>query len=250
MLRAALKKAVWMILAACLLAAGCGGDVREAVLSIGEGPNLPCLGVRRLKITVFKDEVSGKSLEVFGEFYSGDGSCNLLAGLPVDISGLPYTNKMSILVEGFDSSEKRRMCLGIVDQVTRKQVETGDLEEMTLNREAVDVGGVPTYPTGTLVIPSLPDVESVGRIETLDFILNHHLQEPDKINGSIVAEPSAPLGGSILVLSNVLPTPPTGNNLLVVARNGGMSVGHWTNESAFAVNAGDIFVEVRMAREQ
>jgi hypothetical protein len=241
---------MWTILAASLFAAGCGGDVSKAVLSIREGSNRPCLGVRRIKITVFKDEVSGKSLEVFGEYYNGDGSCNLPAGLPVDISGLPYTDKMSIQVEGFDSSEKRRMCLGSLTQVTRKNVETGDLGEMMLNRESVDVGGLPTYPTGTLVIPSLPAVESVGEIDTLDFILNYHLEEPEMINGSIVAEPSTPLGGSKLVLSNVLPTPPTGNNLLVVARNMGVPVGQWTNESAFVVNEGDFFVEVRMARDQ
>ena len=52
------KRAVWMILAAGLVAAGCGGDVKKAVLSIQPGDNLPCLGVRRIKVTVFKDEVS------------------------------------------------------------------------------------------------------------------------------------------------------------------------------------------------
>lgn len=243
------KKVMWTILAASLFSAGCGGDVREAVLTIRQGENLPCLGVRRIKVTVFKDEVSGKSVEVFGEFYHVDGNCNLPAGLPMDVSGLPYTSKMSITVEGFDSSEKRKMCLGNMAQVTRKQVETGDLGEMTLNRESVDVGGVPTYPTGTLVIPSLPALDSVGKIDSLTFILNYNLKPPDMINGSFVAEPSMPLGGSTLVVSNVLPTPPTGNMLLVVAYYKGMSVGQWTNESAFAVNEGDIFVEVRMARE-
>jgi hypothetical protein len=243
------KKAVWMIVAANLFAAGCGGEVREAVLSIQPGTNLPCLGVRRIKITVFKNEVSGKSVEVFGEFYHIDGNCNLPAGLPADISGLPYTDKMSILVEGFDSSEKRRMCTGRLEQVTREQVETGDLGEIPLNREPVDVGGAPTYPTGTLVIPSLPSLETVGSIDGLTFILNHNLAEPYKINGSFVAEPSAPLGGSKLVLSNVLPTPPTGNSLLVVAYVGAVPVGHWTNESSFAVNEGDVFVEVRMAKQ-
>lgn len=250
MIRVYLNRAPWIILAASFFFGGCGGDVHEAVLSIRQGDNLPCLGVRRLKITVFKDEVSGKSAQVFGEFYNQEGNCNLPAGLPADISGLPYTGKMSILVEGFDSSEKRRMCAGRIEQVTREQVENGDLGELALSRESVDVGGVPTYPTGTLVIPSLPALESVGKIDSLAFILNHHLQEPDKINGSFMAEPSTPLGGSELVLSNVLPTPPTGNNLLVVARSSGASVGHWTNESAFAVNAGDVFVEVRMAKEQ
>ena len=246
---AAFKRVLWIILAASLASAGCGGEVKKAVLSIRQGTNLPCLGVRRIKITVFKDEVSGKSTEVFGEFYDIDGNCDFPVGLPIDISGLPYTNKMSIWVEGFDSSEKRRMCLGSVDHVTREQVEKGHLGEMTLSREAVDVGGVPTYPTGTLVIPSLPALESVGKIDSLTFILNYNLQPPDKINGSFVAEPPVPLGGSTLVVSNVLPTQPTGNILLVVAYYKSTSVGQWTNESAFALNAGDVFVEVRMARD-
>ncbi len=250
MIRATLAEAAWTILAAGLLAGGCGGDAREAVLSVRQGENLPCLGVRRIKITVFKDEVTGKSAQVFGEFYDQDGNCNLPVGLPLDISGLPYTSKMSIQVEGFDSSEKRRMCTGRLERVTRKDVEDGDLGEIALNRVGVDVGGVPTYPTGTLVITSLPEVETLGPIDTLDFILNHHLQAPEKVNGSIVAEPSAPLGGSKLVLSNILPTPSTGNNLLMVARIGGVSVGQWTNESAFAVDEGDVFVVVPMVKDQ
>jgi len=230
---AAQKRALWIFLIAGLAAAGCGGDVKEAVLSIRQGANLPCLGVRRIKVTVFRDEVSGKSVEVFGEFYHVDGNCDLPAGLPLDVSGLPYTNKMSIMVEGFDSSEKRRMCLGRMEQVTRDQVESGDLGEMSLEREAVDDEGVPTYPTGTLIIPSLPGIGEVGDVDSLAFIVNAGTQ--DSINGKFITDPRVALGEATLVLSNLLPRDPP-NSLIVVA-----------NANAFTI--GDMFTEVPMAKE-
>jgi hypothetical protein len=240
MIRAALADAAWTLLAAGLLAGGCGGDVREAVLSVREGENLPCLGVRRIKITVFKDEVSGKSVEVFGEFYKPDGSCNLPVGLPVDISGLPYTSKMSIQVEGFDSSEKRMMCVGRVEeQVTRKTVENGDLGEMALNRVSVDVGGVRTYPTGTLEIPSLPGVEQINPIDAIWFNVN--AGTPDKVNGSFLLDPEVSLGETELALSNLLPRDPT-NTLLIVAYYRNEAVGQWQNVSSFTI--GDMITVV------
>ncbi|MFC1655188.1 hypothetical protein ACFL2F_05215 [Myxococcota bacterium] len=241
---AAFKRVLWIILAASLATAGCGGDVKKAVLSIRQGANLPCLGVRRIKITVFKDEVSGKSMEVFGEFYHVDGNCDLPAGLPMDISGLPYTNKMSILVEGFDSSEKRRMCLGRMEQVTQEQVETGDLGEMALERESVDDGGVPTYPTGTLVVPPLPGIADVGKVDSLAFIVN--AGTTDSINGRFIADPRASLSSTTLVLSNLLSRDPP-NSLIIVARYQNVSVGQWKNTSAFTI--GDMFTEVPMSKE-
>ena len=237
-------KAAWIFLAATLLTAGCGGDVKKAVLTIQQGDNLPCLGMRRIKVTVFKDEVSGKSVEVFGEFYYVDGNCNLPAGLPVDISGLPYTGKMSILIEGFDSSEKRRMCNGRMEQVTRSEVESGDLGELLLNREAVDDGGVPTYPTGTLVIPALPGIAGVGKVDSLAFIIN--AGATDSINGRFVTDPRVSLGETTLVLSNLLPRDPP-NSLIIVARYKNVSVGQWQNENAFTIE--DMFTEVRMSKE-
>ena len=241
---AALKRALWIFLAAGLATAGCGGDVKKAVLSIQPGDHLPCLGVRRIKVTVFKDEVSGKSVEVFGEFYHTDGNCNLPAGLPLDVSGLPYTDKMSIMVEGFDSSEKRRMCLGRMEQVTRSQIESGDLGEMPLEREVVDDEGVPTYTTGTLVIPSLQGVGEVGKVDSLAFIINAGTQ--DSINGKFITNPRVSLGEVTLVLSNLLPRDPP-NSLIVVARYENVSVGQWQNRDAFTI--GDMFTVVDMAKE-
>ena len=241
---AGIKRAVWMIMTASLLATGCGGDVKKAVLSIRQGANLPCLGVRRIKVTVFKDEVSGKSVEVFGEFYHIDGNCDLPAGLPMDVSGLPYTNKMSIMVEGFDSSEKRRMCLGRMEQVTREQVESGDLGEMALERESVDDGGVPTYPTGTLTIPPLPGMADIGRVDSLAFIINAGTQ--DSINGRFVTDPKVSLGDTTMVLSNLLPREPP-NSLIIVARYQNVSVGQWQNSNAFTI--GDMFTDVPMSKE-
>jgi hypothetical protein len=241
---AAFKKVVWVFLAASLATAGCGGDVKKAVLSIRQGANLPCLGVRRIKITVFKDEVSGKSVEVFGEFYHVDGNCDLPAGLPLDVSGLPYTNKMSIMVEGFDSSEKRRMCLGRLEQVTRNQVESGDLGEMALERESVDDGGVPTYPIGTLVIPPLPGIADVGKVDSLAFIINHGT--PHSINGRFITDPRVSWSDATLVLSNLLPRDPP-NSLVIVARYENISVGQWQNANAFTI--GDMDTEVPMSKE-
>lgn len=241
---AALKRALWILLAASLAMAGCGSDVKKAVLSISPGENLPCLGVRRIKITVFRDEVSGKSVEVFGEFYHADGNCNLTAGLPLDVSGLPFTGKMSIMVEGFDSSEKRRMCLGRIEQVTREEVESGDLGQMPLERESVNDGGVPTYPTGTLVIPPLPGFDEVGNVDSLAFIINHGT--PESINGRFITDPQVPLSDVTLVLSNLLPRAPP-NSLIIVARYNSISVGQWQNSNAFTI--GDMFTEVPMSKE-
>jgi hypothetical protein len=162
----------------------------------------------------------------------------------MDVSGLPYTNKMSIMVEGFDSSEKRRMCLGRMEQVTREQVESGDLGEMALERESVDDGGVPTYPTGTLTIPPLPGIADVGNVDSLAFIINAGTQ--DSINGRFVTDPKVSLGGATLVLSNLLPRDPP-NSLIIVARYKNVSVGQWKNTSAFTI--GDMFTEVPMSKE-
>lgn len=241
---AAQKRALWIFLAAGLATAGCGGDVKEAVLSVGQGTNLPCLGVRRIKVTVFKDEVSGKSIEVFGEFYHVDGNCDLPAGLPLDVSGLPYTNKMSIMVEGFDSSESRRMCLGRKETVTRTDVESGNLGEIPLNRESVDDGGVPTYPTGTLTIPPLQGIADIGVFDSLAFIINAGTL--DSINGHFVADPAVPWSDTTLVLSSLLPRDPP-NSLIIVARYKNNSIGHWQNANAFTI--GDMFTDVPMAKE-
>ena len=247
---AAFKNSVWILLAAGLLTAGCGGDVKRASLYLRQGANLPCLGVRRIKATVFKDEESGKSAEVFGKYYHVDGNCNLPVGLLLEISGLPYTEEMSIQVEGFDSSKGRRMCLGIMEQVTRQRVQSGDLGELALEREAVYENGEPKYPTGTLVIPPLPGLDTIENIESLTFILNPYNPEPYKINGSFLTDPSVPLNDTTLILSNVLPTAPTGNILFVTAYYKNISVGKWENTSAFAVNEGDVFVDVPMSMEQ
>jgi len=241
---AAFKKAVCVILTSGFIAVGCGGDVREAVLTIRQGENLPCLGVRRIKVTVFKDESSGKSEEVFGEFYRGDGSCNLPAGLPTDVAGLSYAGEMSITVEGFDSSLDRRMCLG-TKQVTREGVESGDLGEMDLNRESVDDGGTPTYPTGTLKILPLPGIADIESMDTLSFIINAGLT--GSINGRFVTDPEVSLSDTTLVLSSLLPRDPP-NSLVVVAYYKNVRVGMWENTSSFAI--GDMFTEVGMSKEQ
>jgi hypothetical protein len=242
---AAFKRAVWIFLTAGVIAVGCGGEVSKAVLSIRQGDNLPCLGVRRIKVTVFKDETSGKSEEVFGEFYQVDGNCNLPVGLPMDVTGLPYTSQMSIAVEGFDSSLDRRMCLGRIEEVTRQNVESGDLGEMELDRESVDDGGVPTYPTGTLTIPPLPGIADIENMDTLSFIINARV--PGSINGRFITDPKVSLSDTTLVLSNLLPRDPP-NSLLIVAYYKNFRVGMWENTSSFAI--GDMFTEVRMTKEQ
>jgi hypothetical protein len=233
---------MWTILAASLFTAGCGGEVREAVLSIRPGANLPCLGMHRIKATVFKDEVNGKSVEVFGKFYLVDGNCNLPAGLQLDVSGLPYTGKMSILVEGFDFSEKRRMCRGRM-QVSREEVETGGLGEMTLDREPVMDNNVSTYPTGTLIIPPLPGIADMADVDSLAFIIN--AGTGSSINDGLVTDPQTALSDTTLVISSLPPHDPP-NSLIVVARYKQVSVGQWDNTTAFTI--GDLFTEVPMSR--
>jgi hypothetical protein len=238
---AAFKRAVWVVLTASLISVGCGGDVSKAVLTIRQGENLPCLGVRRIKVTVFKDELSGKSVEVFGEFYLVDGNCNLPVGLPMDVSGLPYTSEMSITVEGFDSSLDRRMCLGRMEEVTRERVESGNLGEMALNRESVEGG----YPTGTLKILPLPGIADIEKFDTLSFIINAGLT--GSINGRFITDPKVSLSDTTLVLSSLLPRDPP-NSLVVVARYKNYPVGMWENTSSFTI--GDMFTEVPMTKEQ
>ena len=49
------------------LLGGCGAETTQAVLTIIEGDdNMPCLGVRRFRVTAVENEVDGKSVEVFG----------------------------------------------------------------------------------------------------------------------------------------------------------------------------------------
>lgn len=218
----------------------CGADNSRAVLTLAAGAeHFPCLGVRRLRVSAFRNEVEGKSVEVFGQYYNLDGACNLPAGLPLELSDLPLTNRMWILVEGFDSSEKRRMCMGQTAVLGPDEVGSGDLGQLTLERERL--GDI--YVTGTLVIPDLPDVASVGDMDSLSFIVN--AGTPGSINGSFLNDPRTNWGDSVLVLSNL--SPQLDNEIIVVARKDGVPVGTWQNTD-FDLPDGQMFVEVTLEK--
>jgi hypothetical protein len=220
---------------------GCGEAEGEAVLSVQEGEHLPCLGVRRLRITAFRDMVDGTATEVFSEFYNQDGSCNLSGGLPLSVGGLPYTSYMWVRVEGFDSSQKRRMCLGETDLFSRERVSTGDLGSVVVHRDAVNLA----YPTGTAVIAPLDGLSSIADIDRLDFNVNAGMQ--DSINGSFLPDPVLGWVGTELVLSSLPPR--TQNRIIVVAYAGNQPRGQWRESQPFDIGAEDMFVPVQMVRE-
>jgi len=238
----ALRAAGCCWLLTCSLICGCGAENSEAVLSIaGAAENFPCLGVRRLKITAYKNEVDGKAAEVFGEYYNTDGSCNLPAGLPLAISDLPLTSRMWILVEGFDSSTKRRMSMGQTDVLLPDDVKSGELGELTLQRERVNE----TYSTVTLLIGELPGLGEVGEIDKVQFILN--AGRPGSVNGSFKLESGKSWTDMEYVISNILPG--NGNDLLVVARKEGSPRASWESES-FDLLESDMFVDLNMTRQE
>lgn len=227
--------------AVLVLAAGCGAERGTAVLTVEEGDNLPCLGVRRIRVTAYRNRVDGSSVEVFSRFYQQDGSCDLPAGLPLELGALPYTSAMWVRVEGFDSSRKRRMCRGETNVFKRDAVASGDLGAVQLDRDPVELA----YPTGTLVVGALPGIEEVVPEARLDFNLNPGAR--DSLNGSFVRDPRLGWADETLVLSSLPPRPD--NRLLVVARVDNQPVGQWREQAPFDILDGDMFVEVAMVED-
>jgi hypothetical protein len=224
-----------------LAAPACGAERGSAALTVEEGDNLPCLGVHRLRVTAFRDRVDGVSVEVFGRFYQQDGSCDLAAGLPLELGTLPYTGAMWVRVEGFDSSRTRRMCRGETSVFKRDAVDSGDLGAVRLDRDAVDLA----YPTGTIVVGSLPGVAALDATAQLDFNLNPGAR--DSINGSFVRDPRLGWADDDLVLSSLPPR--EDNRLLVVARVDNQPVGQWREAAPFDILEGEMFVEVVMVED-
>lgn len=229
----------YKIATCCMLAAasyGCGGQSATAVLTLVAGQDhYPCLGMRRLKITAFRNEIDGRSTEVFGEYYGIDGSCNLPAGLPLEIPDLPYGSRMWIQVEGFDSSRKRRMCMGQTDVLIEDDIKSGDLGQLTIERERVGND----YEVGTLVIDRLPGIDGLGQIDELVFNVNYGT--PDKINGSFALEPGTGWADTTLVLSNFAPR--LNNKIMIVAYIANSAVGTWTQEG-FDIAADQMFIQL------
>jgi hypothetical protein len=215
---------------------GCGEKNATAVLTLAAGQDhFPCLGVRRLKITAFRNEVDGRSAEVFGEYYDTDGNCNLPAGLPLEIADLPYGSRMWVQVEGFDSSRKRRMCMGQTEVLLADEIKGGDLGQLTIERERVGND----YEVGTLVIDSLPGIDGLGQIDELIFNVNYGT--PEKINGSFSLEPGKSWGEMKFVLSNMLPR--LNNKIMVVAYTGNSPMGTW-EQTGFDIADDQMFIHL------
>ena len=224
-----------------LAAPACGAERGSAVLTVEEGDNLPCLGVRRLRVIAYRDRVDGAAVEVHSRFYLEDGSCDLPAGLPLEMGDLPYTSAMWVRVEGFDSSRNRRMCRGETNVFKRDAVASGDLGTVRLDRDAVDMA----YPAGTLVVGALPGVAGLDPAAQLDFNLNPGAR--DSINGSFVRDPRLGWADETLVLSSLPPR--QDNRLLVVARVDNQPVGQWREQAPFGIAESDMFVEVEMVED-
>ncbi|HUU01081.1 MAG TPA: hypothetical protein VM425_06575 [Myxococcota bacterium] len=227
-------------IAACFTLAaafcGCGEGNATAVLTLVAGQDhFPCLGVRRLKITAFRNEVDGRSAEVFGEYYDIDGGCNLPAGLPLEIADLPYGSRMWVQVEGFDSSNRRRMCMGQTEVLLADEIKGGDLGRLTIERERI-AGG---YAVGTLVISALPGIDGLGQIDELVFNVNYGT--PDKINGSFALEPGKHWDEMKFVLSNMLQR--LDNKIMIVAYTGNSPLATW-EQTGFDIAEGQMFIDL------
>jgi len=230
-------KAVVVILATGFWLSGCGGESHTAVLTLVEGAeHLPCAGMRRLRVTAFRNEVEGVGIDLFGVFYNPDGTCNLPAGLPAELPGLPLTGKMWVLVEGFDSTEKRRLSMAQTGVIGNDMVSSGSLGELVLEREPVSG----TYASSSLVIAGLPGLAEAEPLDELSFNLNYGTA--DSINGAFRRNPAAGWSSGPLVISNLLPR--LDNRILVVGRRGGAPVATWQAE-AFDIDEGELFVEIQ-----
>lgn len=215
----------------------CGGENHTAVLTLVEGAeHLPCAGMRRLRVTAFRNEVEGVGIDVYGVFYNADGSCNLPVGLPVELTGLPLTGKMWVLVEGFDSTEKRRLSMAQSEVIGNDMVKSGNLGQLALEREPVSG----TYSNSSLVIVELPDLATVEPLDELSFNINYGTA--DSINGAFQRDPESGWGTGPLVISNLLPR--QDNRILIVGRRGGNPVATWRAE-AFDIVAGQLFTEIQ-----
>jgi len=216
-----------------------------AYLEIEEGGHLPCLGMKRVRVVV-SDGQSQTRFDNFGEFYDDDGHCRQTIYAHASFEGL-NTGTMMVTVEGFDSSEKRRIALGAMGPIIGKDVDRGYLGTVVVDREPVYVGGSDRYPLGTLVVDALPQIDAVGNIDNISFIVN--AGKPDSINGRFLTDPEMPLEDTELVISSISPFDPPGD-LAMIARNKNVSVGQWANASAFTIEENDTFVDVAMAKEQ
>ncbi len=226
----------WIFVAAF---SGCGEENATAVLTLVAGQDhLPCLGVRRLRITAFRNEVDGRSAEVFGEYYDIDGGCNLPAGLPLEIADLTYGSRMWVQVEGFDSSRKRRMCMGQTEVLLADEIKGGDLGQLTIERERIGGG----YAVGTLVIPALPGIDGLGQIDELIFNVNYGtINKINTINGSFALKPGKNWGEMKFVLSNMLQR--LDNKIMIVAYTGNSPMGTW-EQTGFDIAEGQMFIDL------
>ena len=230
----------------CAPISGCSEDTTgPAYLTLEEGAYLPCLGVKRFRVIV-TDGKSEKISDNFGDYYDQEGHCKLPIYLLAAFDGLTNTSTMLVRVEGFDSSEKRRMSSGVLGPVSKADADTGHLGTLAIDREPVNEGGQNRYPTGTVVMTPLERIDEVEKIESLAFILNPGTTYA--IHDGLYTDPEAHYEDLELVISSLLPFDDPGS-LIVVARYKQVSVGQWSNANALNIKEADMFVEVTMAKE-
>ncbi len=235
----------WQVIAILISTAAtvaCGAEVHQAVLSLqAEEEHLPCLGLRRLRVTVFQNEVDGKSSEEFGSFYLADGQCLLPASLAISLVDLPYGERMWVQVEAFDSSQKRRLSLGQTELIEPSDIKSGQLGTVLLRRESV----ADAFPTGTLVMEPLPGMAEIDEINELTFLIN---PGEDQINGHLIRDPALPWHLQSWVLSSLAAQ--TIDTILIVARKGGQPLGQWQNAETVVIGPEDLLVPARLTRTQ
>ena len=239
-----------LLAATCIFA--CDGTVYQTQLALREGANLPCGGIARLRVEIFLN--SSEESIIFDswggdeKFYNIDGTCNLPQALPLTISSLPLAESLWIRVEGFDSTESRRICLGKTDFFTMQEIAIGELGELVLDREPVLLGPDEIYTTTTLEIQALEGIEDISNNATMEFTMNTGPGEPEnQFSGGFVKQPGTSWADAKLNISNILPR--DSNDLLIVAReNTTTLVGQWRN-SSFDVLDTSSFLKLVLAKQ-
>lgn len=225
------------LLACCLFA--CGGDLLASVELGAAAEHLPCTGMRRLRVTVFYDEQNGLGRDSFGQFYTDAGECQLPAGLPLEIDNLPFTERMWIMAEGFDSTARRRLSLAQSEVFSRVEVEAGHLPALVLQREPVSGD----YPTASVVIEQLPGMADYEPIDTLTFSIGFGM--PNPVNGSFYQEEGKRFSEMTLVVSSLQPG--TGKNIIVEALRSGQRLAVW-QQLNFDIPEGELFVSLHLEK--
>jgi len=220
--------------------ANCSVEPASAAVTLkAAAEHLPCAGVQRLRVTAFYDESHGQGLDVLGRFYDDQGACLFPQGWQVELPGLPFSEGMWLMVEGFDSTSNRRLAMARSPVFGRNEVEQGALPELVLERESRNQ----LYPVITLVL-QIPDLDQLGPSDVLEYNLNFgNPASPNAAHGSFFRAAGGALAGPPLTISGLVPE--TGNSLLVAARRGAQTVASWRAEN-FEISESGLFLDLQL----